>query len=270
FTSGTAVTAEGDYTLEVTASDVAGNSSTETRTFTIDKTDPAITISGVSDGEVSNFVVTPVIEVTDLHLGPVTITLDGQPFVGGTAVDVLGTHTLAVTAEDLCGNSSAETITFTVDQCEIYPIAVHEDSLAGVSGGDEIVDIFNGTQPGNFGWLTWTGATNVPTTVGSLTPPGDSDTYTNPADPSDRVISIGDLVQGGTGVQNAAPIRDALDLLKTVDIVVPVWDVTQGSGANSTYRVVDFIQVRLIDYQLSEENRITVRYLGPAACADEP
>jgi uncharacterized repeat protein (TIGR01451 family) len=267
FTSGTTITAEGDYTLRVVATDAAGNTSTETRMFTIDKTAPTLTVTGAVDGSIVNTDVTPVFSASDLHLSAVTATLNGAPFTSGTAVSAAGSYTLIVTATDTCGNSSSHTVRFTVvGPCELYPIALHTSTLAGVEPGATLPDIFNGSQPGNFGWLTWTGASSVPSLVDSLTPPGNSGAYTNPNDSSDHVISVGNQVQGRPGVENASGVRDALDTLKTRDIVVPVWDTATGSGSNTLYRVVGFARIRILDYHLPSQNRITARFLGLARC----
>ena len=67
---------------------------------------------------------------------------------------------------------------------------MHTYLLNGVQPGDILPDILNGTQPGNFGWLTWTGDNGLPALVTSLTPPGDSHTYINPNDPLDHIVSI--------------------------------------------------------------------------------
>ena len=62
-------------------------------------------------------------------------------------------------------------------QCELYPIALSAQTLRNVSPGTFIQNIYNGAQPGNFGWLTWAGSPSEPTLVDSLTVPGDSNTY---------------------------------------------------------------------------------------------
>lgn len=138
--------------------------------------------------------------------------------------------------------------------------------LTGAQPGDTLPDIFNGGQPGNFGWLTWSGGNGVPTLVASLTPPGNSHTYVNPHNSSDHTISIGDWIEGKPGVSNAKDVRKALDELKQIDIVVPVWDMTQGNGANTIYQVAGFAKVRILDYRLPKDDRITVRYLGTVTC----
>jgi hypothetical protein len=150
--------------------------------------------------------------------------------------------------------------------CALYPIALDTESLQGVPIGGTIADLYNGAGPGNFGWLTWTGNPSEPTLITSLTPPGDSDTYRNPDNPADGIVSIGDWVSGRPGVSNGSKVRAALDVLLTLDITVPVWDLTRGQGGNSQYRVSSFAQVRLLDYQLPGQNRISARFLGFSGC----
>src|SRR4051794_1306194 len=79
-----------------------------------------------------------------------------------------------------------------VNTCNLYPIALSEQTLVGVAVGTVIPDILNGMQPGNFGWLTWAGSPSEPTLVKSLTPPGDSNTYINVDNLADHVVSVGD------------------------------------------------------------------------------
>jgi hypothetical protein len=116
YVSGTAITAAASYTLTVSAQDLAGNKASTTVSFVIYRTAPVITIAGVTNGEVSNGPVTPVITVTDAYPKPsaTVITLDGQPFVSGTTITAMGDHTLDVTATDLAGNTSSVSITFDV------------------------------------------------------------------------------------------------------------------------------------------------------------
>jgi outer membrane protein assembly factor BamB len=152
------------------------------------------------------------------------------------------------------------------DVCELYPIALHQDSLMGVSPGGTIFDIYNGVQPGNFGWLTWSGAPNANALANSLTPPGNSETFINPYDARDRVVSAGDWVQGSPGVSNSSDVRAGLDALMTQDITVPVWDAAEAQGNNANYRVSNFAQVRITDYTLPGQNRITAQFLGYVNC----
>jgi PKD repeat protein len=185
-----------------------------------------------------------------------------------------GVYTVIVTVTDNDGGAGSDSLTVTVltgevSSCDLYPIGLHVDVLTGAAPGDVLEDILNGPQPGNFGWLSWTGDPSVPVLINSLTPPGDSHTYVNPDDPDDNVVSVGDWVYGRPGVTNARNVRVALDGLKSVDIVVPVWDTAEDhTNIISRYRVAGFAQVRLISYHLPEENQISVRFLGHVTCAE--
>ena len=65
--------------------------------FTIDKTPPVITVTGVINGALTNATVTPVVTVSDAHPGTqMIIILNGQPFSSGTAVSAEGSYTLVV------------------------------------------------------------------------------------------------------------------------------------------------------------------------------
>lgn len=150
--------------------------------------------------------------------------------------------------------------------CNLYPIALSAQSLSNAAPGTVLTDIYNGVQPGNFGWLSWAGSPDVGTLVRSLTPPGDSATYVNPDNPEDHQINIGDWIQGAPGVSNSKNVRNALDILATREITVPVWDQSRGTGANAAYRVCAFAQVRILSYRLANQNRITARFLGYVTC----
>jgi hypothetical protein len=183
-----------------------------------------------------------------------------------------GPDTFTYTVSDGQGGSDIGTVTVDVlpvaAGCNLYPLALSADVLAGAVPGDILPDILNGSQPGNFGWLTWTGDNGVPALVASLTPPGNSHTYVNPDDPGDHFVSAGDWIHGKPGVSNAQKIRQALDTLMGVEIVVPVWDSVQGSGANTLYQASAFATVRILGYDLPGQDRITVQFLGYAACGD--
>jgi subtilase family serine protease/flagellar hook assembly protein FlgD len=116
FVSGTPVGAEGAHTLVVVAKDKAGNSSRQSGTFTIDKTAPAISLSGVTDGSFVNSSIVPVFSATDAHLTSVAGRLDGMAFASGTTVSSEGAHSLAINASDKAGNTAAKSASFTIDR----------------------------------------------------------------------------------------------------------------------------------------------------------
>lgn len=187
---------------------------------------------------------------------------------GSSAMDLhsLSSGSSPVTAEEISANSTSSvdalsTVQQTALSCDLYPIALHAQTLAAATPGAIIGNILNGSQPGNFGWLTWNGANSTPTLVASLTQPGNAYTYANPADATDHLVSLENWVKGNPGVSNSSAVRTALNLLKTVDISVPVWDTAVGDGAGTLYHVTAFALVRIIDYRLAAQNRITVRFL---------
>jgi PKD repeat protein len=148
----------------------------------------------------------------------------------------------------------------------LYPIALHHSTVLSATVGQPLPDVFNGTGPGNFGWLTWTGANGEPVLVHSLTPPGDSNTYANPNDPNDHSVSVGDWVYGRPGVSNSKGMRNALDALKPLIITAPVWDMATGSGTNTRYHVVGCANIQITSYRLSGQDKISAIYWGEASC----
>ncbi len=178
-------------------------------------------------------------------------------------------ETGATASNSSSANSSLVSAT-PVDVCQLYPIALHTSSLAGVTVGGAIPSISNGAQPGNFGWLSWAGDQGNPALVTSLTPPGNSTSYTNPNNANDHVLVVGDWVDGRPGVGNSSDVRSALTQLESQAIVVPVWDQAQGQGANTQYHIVGFAQVRITGFQLASLNTISARYLGSTDCLGTP
>ncbi|MCG2826214.1 MAG: right-handed parallel beta-helix repeat-containing protein [Thermoplasmatales archaeon] len=116
FVSGTIITDEGDYVLIVQATDKAGNTASKSISFTIDKTDPIIDITGVANNTYYNVSITPIIEIIDINLNTNTITLNDSPFTSGGTVSAEGVYYLNVSANDLAGNTATQNIIFTIDK----------------------------------------------------------------------------------------------------------------------------------------------------------
>lgn len=180
----------------------------------------------------------------------------------------LGVHPFVVAVEDGKSGRAEQRFDLKVveDFCAIYPITLPKTRVDGLSPGALIDRMERGTGAGNFSWLSWSGATDAPTMARSLTPPGNSDTYVDPDDATDRLLNIGDWAQGSTGSMNSSAIRAAMDVLKTIDIILPVWDDTRGQGSRFDYHVQRFVTVRLTDYQLTGQGWLSFEYKGEATC----
>ena len=124
--NGEEITADGNYELIVTSVDLAGNTSTSTVKFAIDKTAAVITVAGVEDGKAYNHNVTPTYTATEN--ATVTATLNGKPY-NGEEVAVDGKYELIVTSVDLVGNTSTKTVKFAIDKTA--PVT----TVAGVEEG---------------------------------------------------------------------------------------------------------------------------------------
>ncbi|MDW7675103.1 MAG: chitobiase/beta-hexosaminidase C-terminal domain-containing protein, partial [Bacillota bacterium] len=117
-----AISEEGEYTLTVTAKNINNLVSDKTISFIIDKTAPAISIDGVTDGQITaEATVVPGFSAADDNLDSVTATLakdggDPAPFVSGSEITAEGQYVLTVTAVDKAGNDTVEIINFTIDR----------------------------------------------------------------------------------------------------------------------------------------------------------
>jgi RHS repeat-associated protein len=193
------------------------------------------------------------------------VTRDEERLTNAHRIAIQGNE--PITGQSLVSPNNGGTNLAQNNICELYPIALSAQTLQGKNSGDTINNILQGQNLGNFGWLSWNGANGVPDLVTSLTPPGNSNIYRNPDNNADTIITIGDWVRGRPGVSNSSNVRAALDILKTRDIVLPVWSAVRGAGANLAYQISAFAQVRLLDYRLPSANQITVRFLGYVNCA---
>lgn len=131
YTAPVKFTADGTHTLQVRASDTAGNvSEPSSVTVKLDKTKPTATVSGLASGGSLGVASTATVsaKAADALSGPagVTLAIDGKPVPAGGKLDGavlgLGAHKLTATASDAAGNKSVTTVPFTV--VTSYPEAV--------------------------------------------------------------------------------------------------------------------------------------------------
>lgn len=121
-----AVLSQGQYTAQVPlveglnalvaeARDQCGNVARVCRSVVLTTAPPSVRIEGVTDGQVSRDPLHPTWTVTSS--GPVSVeaTLDGAPFVSGTAVTAEGSHELRVVVRDAAGREAQAQVGFAID-----------------------------------------------------------------------------------------------------------------------------------------------------------
>jgi hypothetical protein len=122
------VLAEGPHTFRATATDAAGNATSDTNTITVDTTAPAIALVAPADGLVTNSNAQAASGTTEpntsvelfvdnVSVGTTTSDATGAYSFTAAQVGVLaeGPHTFRATATDAAGNSASDTNTITVD-----------------------------------------------------------------------------------------------------------------------------------------------------------
>ncbi len=123
YTAPVSLSADGTHTVQVRASDTAGNvSQPASTTVKIDSTPPTAAVSGLSPGGSLGVATIASVSATaaDALSGPggVTLAVDGRPLSPAGTVDGaalgLGAHLLTANATDLAGNKSTTTVPFTV------------------------------------------------------------------------------------------------------------------------------------------------------------
>lgn len=113
FNSGDKITAEGNYKLVVTVVDGFNRSYEVVKNFTIDKTKPVITVSGVKDNSFYKDKVN--IGITTNEHATVAATLNGKDLASNEIAGE-GAYTLVVTAVDDAGNMSLAVYNFAIDK----------------------------------------------------------------------------------------------------------------------------------------------------------
>ena len=113
---------EGEYVLAVDSTDKAGNVSSRTVKFIIDKTAPVITpmISGkdivIKDGSYINEIFTPYFKLDKADDTIVSVMMNGKDVTGSIpSASKEGKYTFDVEAKDKAGNRSEISLSFTVD-----------------------------------------------------------------------------------------------------------------------------------------------------------
>lgn len=174
----------------------------------------------------------PALTGSEIDLGPVTalasIPLDAQGVwlsaasapetffmraVGISDIDV-STDATAMTSSLLNEGPSGTLLPITAFDAD-YQALVEYELTEGYEG------------PGNFGFLTWSGANNAPTLANSICTP-DNPALTFPA-----------WVDGAPGNMNASAVRGCLDQWIGSTVLIPIWSQTNNAGgSNLEYEIV--------------------------------
>ncbi|MCM3668149.1 Ig-like domain-containing protein [Mesobacillus maritimus] len=150
-------TQDGLYTISASSIDKAGNGPVSVkRTFTIDKTNPAIEITGVENGAYYNVDKPVQIAIRDVNLdvNKVTVTRNGARYnAGGFSVNGQlasfshnfsgeGEYHIVVDATDQAGNSFSREVQFTIDKTDPVITPKFKGQSRVIKDGEYINEIF--------------------------------------------------------------------------------------------------------------------------------
>ncbi len=155
YTSGTSLSQDGAYLLEVEVTDQSGHFAAKREFFSIDSQAPQIDVLGIVDQGIYTDMVLPWVIISDPHLFDHTVLLDDMPYSLGTPIETLGMHLLAVTAIDVLGHQSQQTIEFEIISSPSTLLAFNGIQPNGLYNVPVIVniDLFNGANLRGFEWL---------------------------------------------------------------------------------------------------------------------
>jgi MYXO-CTERM domain-containing protein len=267
--------AEGSHTVTATATDVAGNSASDSNTFTVDLTAPAVSVTTPAEGSSTNDT-TPAYSGTVEAGATVIITVDGVVLGNATVTGTTwtftptvplaeGPHTVMATATDAAGNSASDSNTFTVDTtAPAAPVvntpadgATLSDNTPTYSGtaepGSTVTVIVDGAavgtttadSSGNWSFTPVTGLTNGEHTVaatatdaaGNVSPQSNTNTFT-----VDATIPAAPVITGppnNTVTNDTTPtITGTAPPNSTVTVIIdgnPAGTVTSDAAGNWTF-----------------------------------
>ena len=207
--------------------------------------------------------------------GPAVSLVDADTALPSFVAAEVGTYSFELTVSD-GARSAVDAVQVLVGEapepagCALMPFTIKWNVLNGVGIGEVAADIPRGTTPGHFGWLSWTGALDAATLATSLTPPGDSHTWTHPSNPNDPELNPGDWVYAMDDQGNEQVLINALDSLIGHDIVVPIWNYYYQATDYQKFRIGAFVQMRVTAYHLDGEDRLSLQYFGEVQCPPAP
>lgn len=189
-----------------------------------------------------------------------------RPWIAGGLACVAILIAGMVMALNGTSSSSQASTSSTETTCNLYPLAIPPSALAGRSVGDQITDVPHGADADRFTWLTWTSDPHEYTLARSLIPPGDSYLYTEPGEPSDRIVDAGDWVERVPGALNTSTVRSKLGEHVGQLMLVPVRGASRARGTKFDDQIAQFAVIRLTAFNLAEPARVSFQFLGYHDC----
>jgi hypothetical protein len=143
--------------------------------------------------------------------------------------------------------------------CDVYPIVINNIVIVGPKIGDVVNDLHSGPAAMGFDWLAFGDSRSNGALLDNLQSPPYRDLSTLPN--LDQVHSNGLLA-------DTPDAHAVLDALESRILTVPVWSSAASNldGSNLRYNMQEFVWIQITGYQLGDNNRLSIRYLGPAVC----
>ena len=237
---------EGTFTFTVTGTDVAGNFTSVTSTYTVEDTvDPAVMIVSPADGAVIEAGTEVLADYSCTDTGSGVASCVGDVPVGDPVdTSVEGTFTFTVTGTDVAGNFTSVTSTYTVeDTVDPAVMIVSPADGAVIEAGTEVLADYSCTDTGS----------GVASCVGDV-PVGD------PVDTSvEGTFTF--TVTGTDGAGNTTIVTSSYTVVDTVDPGVTI--VTPADGA--TYEVGSSV---LADYSCTDGGTGVASCVGDVPVGD--
>ncbi|MFZ6016172.1 MAG: FecR domain-containing protein [Nitrospirota bacterium] len=148
---------EGSHTLEVKATDAAGNTSTASYTWTTDYTAPVITLAAYPESGTGLTSIDLSIQEINQSVPPYSYRLDGEAWIDATEpVSSLsgleeGSHTLEYSSTDLVGNTTSDTLSFDLSRYSIG--GEFYGCISEVTG--KVEGEIAGVSNQNWGWMDY-------------------------------------------------------------------------------------------------------------------
>ncbi|MCB0210324.1 MAG: pilus assembly protein [Anaerolineae bacterium] len=210
--------------------------------------------------------------------------LFGFPLISNPFTDPvpLYTHTVMrlIGASRSTGSVNFSNINAIGPLCLAYPLTSPQSVIDSSSIGSKI-DILGGAGPSDWGWLTWNPSEDDENYLNDELAyyQISGNDYTNPNEPDDHSLSVGDYVTSMNGTINSNDTRDLMTGLVGRDIIIPIWDDTSPNGfiqldnpnkpppKVGAYLISSFVKVRITfedDIQITPNKKIFATYLGVA------